>query len=87
MTAEQAHAVAIGLYCELLRISPMDSARLAQIGIDAATGDSIWSEASREGLDEFLAWQADPAAFLSGRLRKVLDDVPADDADRTEETR
>ena len=25
MTAEQAHAVAIGLYCELLRISPMES--------------------------------------------------------------
>ena len=33
---------------------------MARFGIDAAAGDSIWSDACREGLDEFFAWQADP---------------------------
>ena len=50
---------------------------MAQFGIDAAAGDSHWSYAAEEGLEEFLAWQADPAGFTSGRLRSVLDRAPA----------
>jgi hypothetical protein len=56
----------------------MESAGMAQLGIDAAAGDSIWSGASREGLDEFLAWQADPRAFSATHLRFVLAGVPPD---------
>jgi hypothetical protein len=79
LAPQEAQAVAISLFCETLRISPMDSVRMAQLGIDAAAGDSTWSDASGQGLDEFLAWQADPASFLAARLRLVLDHVPADD--------
>jgi len=77
LSPPQAHAVAIGLFCETLEISPMDSIRMAQLGIDAAAGDSAWSYASQEGLDEFFDWQADPAAFKPSRLRGVLDRAPA----------
>jgi hypothetical protein len=78
LTPQEAQSVAIGVFCETLRLSPMDSTRMAQIGIDAAAGDSIWSGASRAGLDEFLAWQADPDAFSATQLRFVLDRVPTD---------
>jgi hypothetical protein len=78
LTPQEAHSVAVGVYCETLRMSLMDSARMAELGIDAAAGDSTWSDASREGLDEFFAWQADPVAFSGTRLRAVLDHVPAD---------
>jgi hypothetical protein len=78
LTPQEAQSVAIGVFCETLRLSPMDSARMAQFGIDAAAGDSIWSDASREGLEEFLEWHADPHAFSARHLRVVLDRVPAD---------
>ena len=81
LTPQEAQSVAIGVFCETLRLSPIDSARMAQIGIDAAAGDSIWSDASREGLEEFLVWQTDPHAFAAKQLRLVLDRVPADDSD------
>ncbi|MFI5459770.1 MAG: Imm48 family immunity protein [Isosphaerales bacterium] len=77
LSPPQAHAVAMGVFCETLEISPMDSIRMAQLGIDAAAGDSTWSYASHEGLDEFFDWQADPAAFQPSRLRLVLDRAPA----------
>jgi len=77
LSPPQAHAVAIGLFCETLEISPMDSIRMAQFGIDAAVGESAWSYASHEGLDEFFEWQADPAAFKPSRLRLVLDRAPS----------
>jgi hypothetical protein len=78
LTPQEAQSVAIGVFCETLRLSPMDSARMAQLGIDAAAGDSIWSDASREGLEEFLEWLGDPQAFSATHLRSVLDRVPAD---------
>ena len=54
---------------------------MAQLGIDAAAGDSVWSDASREGLEEFLVWQADPHTFAATHLRIVLDRVPVDGAE------
>ena len=54
---------------------------MARLGIDAAAGDSVWSNASREGFEEFLVWQVDPRAFAATHLRLVLDRVPADSAD------
>jgi len=73
LSPPQAHAVAIGVFCETLEISPMDSIRMAQFGIDAAAGDSAWSDAAQHGMDEFFAWQSDPAGFAPSRLRAVLD--------------
>jgi hypothetical protein len=81
LSPQEAQSIAIGVYCETLRLSPMDSAGMARLGIDAAAGDSVWSDASREGLEEFLDWQADQSAFSATRLRLVLDRVPADRAD------
>jgi hypothetical protein len=81
LSPQEAQSVAIGIFCETLRLSPMDSAGMAQLGIDAAAGDSIWSDASREGLDEFLAWHADPHAFSARHLRWVLDRVQAEGTD------
>jgi hypothetical protein len=81
LSPQETQSVAIGVFCETLRLSPMDSAGMAQLGIDAAAGDSIWSDASRAGLDEFLAWQADPHAFSATHLRLVLDRVPTDSAE------
>jgi hypothetical protein len=81
LTPDEARSVAIGVFCETLRLSPMDSARMAELGIDAAAGDSSWSDAAREGLDEFLTWQADPQAFSAAHLRLALDRVPADGAE------
>ena len=49
LTPQEAQSVAIGVYCENLRLSLMDSARMAQVGIDAAAGDSRWSDASPRG--------------------------------------
>jgi hypothetical protein len=81
LSPQEAQSVAIGVFCETLRLSPTDSAGMARLGIDAAAGDSVWSDASREGLEEFLVWQADPRAFSATHLRLVLDRVPADSAD------
>jgi hypothetical protein len=80
LSPPQAHAVAVGLFCETLEISPMDSIRMAQLGIDAAAGESAWSDAAEQGMDEFFDWQADPGAFKSARLRGVLDRAPAEGA-------
>ena len=79
LTPEQAHAVAISLFCQSLELTPMDSIRMAGYGIDATAGDSPWSYAAHEGLDEFFAWQADPESFSVTRLRPVLDRAPADE--------
>jgi hypothetical protein len=81
LTPEQAHAVAISLFCQSLELTPMDSIRMAGYGIDATAGDSPWSYAAHEGLDEFFAWQADPGSFSVTRLRPVLDRAPAEAAD------
>jgi hypothetical protein len=81
LSPQEAQSVAIGVFCETLHLSPMDSSGMARLGIDAAAGDSIWSDASREGLGEFLAWQADPQAFLATHLRLVLDRAPTDGAE------
>jgi hypothetical protein len=78
LTPEQAHAVAISLFCQNLGMTPMDSIRMAGYGIDATAGDSPWSYAAHEGLDEFFAWQANPDSFTVTRLRPVLDRAPAD---------
>ena len=78
LTPPQAHAVAIALFCQSLELTPMDSIRMAAYGIDATAGDSPWSYAALEGLDEFFAWQADPDSFSVTRLRAVLDRAPAD---------
>ena len=78
LTPAQAHAVAMGVFCETLEISPMDSIRMAQFGIDAAADNSVWSDAAQKGMDEFFAWQTDPAGFAPTRLRGVLDRAPAD---------
>jgi hypothetical protein len=78
LTPQQTRSVANGVFVETLKLSPTDSARMTGVGIDAAAGDSCWSDASREGLEEFLAWQADPQAFSVSRLRLALDRVPAD---------
>jgi len=78
LSPPQAHAVAIGVFCETLEISPMDSIRMVQFAIDAAAGDSAWSYASQEGLDEFFDWESDPAGFAPTRLRGVLDRAPAE---------
>jgi hypothetical protein len=80
LSPPQAHAVAVGLFCETLEISPMDSIRMAQHGIDAAAGESAWSDAAEQGMDEFFDWQADPIAFKPSRLRLVLDRAPAEGA-------
>ncbi len=79
LTPEQAHAVAIGLFCEKLGLAPMDAIIMAGQAIDAAAGDSPWSPAVQAGLDEFFAWQADPKHFTASRFRPVLDQVPADE--------
>jgi hypothetical protein len=79
-TPQQAQSVAIGVFRDTLRLSTMESARMAQLGIDAVAGDSRWSDASRDGADEFLAWQADPQAFSPSHLRLALDRVPVDEA-------
>jgi hypothetical protein len=78
LTPEQAHAVAISLFCESLGLTPMDSIRMAGYGIDATAGESPWSYAVHEGLDEFFAWKDDPESFAVTRLRSVLDRAPAD---------
>jgi hypothetical protein len=78
LAPQEAQEIAIRLFCETLKIPPSDSMAMARLGIDAAAGESVWSQASQEGLDEFLAWQADPDAFSAARLRAVLDHVPAD---------
>ena len=78
LTPEQAHGVAISLFIETLGLTPMDSIRMAGYGIEATAGDSPWSYAAHEGLDEFFTWKADPAAFTVTRLRPVLDRAPAD---------
>ena len=78
-TPEQAHAVAISLFCQSLGLSPMDSIRMAGYGIDATAGDSPWSYAAHEGLDEFFDWLSNPDSFSVTRLRPVLDRAPADD--------
>ena len=78
LTPEQAHAVAVSLFCESLGLTPMDSIRMAGYGIEATAGDSPWSYAAHEGLDEFFAWKADPTTFAATRLRPVLVRAPAD---------
>jgi hypothetical protein len=78
LTPAQAHAVAMGVFCETLEISPMDSIRMAQFGIEAAADDTVWSNAAQDGMEEFFAWQADPANFAPTRLRGVLDRAPAE---------
>ncbi len=80
LAPEQAHAVAISLFCQGLELTPMDSIRMAGHAIDAAAGDSPWAYAVHEGLDEFFAWQADPESFSVTRLRSVLDRVPGNEA-------
>jgi hypothetical protein len=55
----------------------MDSARMAQHGIDATADDSAYSYAAHAGMDEFFAWQGDPAGFEVTGLRSVLDRAPA----------
>jgi hypothetical protein len=78
LSPSQAHAVSMGVFCETLEISPLDSIRMAQFGIDAAANDSAWSDAAQQGMEEFFAWQADPAGFAPSRLRGVLDRAPAE---------
>ena len=78
LTPEQAHAVALALFCGSLGLAPMDGVRMAGHGIEATAGDSPWSYAAHAGLDEFFAWQADPESFSVTRLRPVLDRAPAD---------
>jgi hypothetical protein len=73
----QAHSLALELFRSALRLTPMEASRMAQFGIDAAAGDSPWSYAAEEGLEEFFAWRADPAGFRISRLRSVLDRAPA----------
>jgi len=77
LSPPQAHAVAIQLFCEVLELSPMDSVRMTQLGIEAAAGESAWADSAQEGMEEFFAWQADPTAFSPTRLRLVLDQVSA----------
>ena len=77
LTPEQAHAVAISLFIESLGLTPMDSIRMAGYGIEATAGESPWSYAVHEGLDEFFAWKANPEEFTSTRLRSCSI-VPAD---------
>ena len=76
LTPEQAHSVMLELLRNTLAISPMDSIRMAQLGINAVAGNTPWSYAAHQGLDEFFAWQAAPEAFSARRLRLVLDRVP-----------
>ena len=76
LSPPQAHGIAIGLFCTALRLSMIDSARMAQYGIDASAGDSDYSYAAHEGMDEFFDWLADAAAFNVTRLRSVLDRAP-----------
>ena len=78
LTPQEAQSVAIAVYCETLRLSPIDGSQMTQLGIDAAAGDSCWSDASRDGLKEFVAWQANPQAFSVSHLRLALDRVLAD---------
>jgi hypothetical protein len=78
LTPEQAHAVAISLFCQSFGMAPMDAIRMAGYGIDATAGDSPWSYAAHEGLDEFFAWKADSDRYTVTRLRSVLDRAPAD---------
>jgi hypothetical protein len=80
LTPSQAHSVALALLCKTLEISPMDGLRMAEFGIDATAGESQWSFAAQEGLDEFFAWRADPEAFRATRLRLVLDRATAVEA-------
>jgi hypothetical protein len=80
LTPQEAQSVAIGVFNENLRLTPMESARMAQLGIEAAAGDSSWSDASRDGVDEFNAWKANPQAFSATHLRIALDRVPPESA-------
>ena len=70
--------MAISLFIESLGLTPMDSIRMAGYGIEATAGDSPWSYAALEGLDEFFDWKSNPAAFTVTRLRSVLNRAPAD---------
>ena len=76
LTAEQGQAVALSLFYEDLAIPPMDGLRLVEFGVEATAGDTPWSYAAQAGVDEFFAWQADPAAYDPVRLRAVLDHAP-----------
>ncbi len=40
LTPQEAQSVAIAVYCETLRLSPIDGSQMTQLGIDAAAGDS-----------------------------------------------
>jgi hypothetical protein len=77
LTPEQSHSVVLELLRHTLSISPMDSLRMAQFGVNATAGRSPWAYAAHEGRDEFLAWQSAPEAFSARRLRLVLDRAPA----------
>ncbi len=79
LSPEQAQAVAVSLLLEELAIQPMDGLRLVQFAVEAAAGETAWSYAAHAGVDEFFAWQADPAAYDPARLRSVLDRAPAVD--------
>jgi hypothetical protein len=76
LTPEQAQAVAISLFYEELAIPPMDGLRVVEYGVEAAVGETPWSYAAQAGVDEFFAWQADPAGYSGSRLRSVLDRAP-----------
>jgi hypothetical protein len=78
LAPQDAQAVAIGVFHETLRLAPEDAMRMARLGIDAAAGDSRWSDAAQTGLEAFAAWQADPNTSSAAYLREALDRVPAD---------
>ena len=69
LTPEQAQAVAISLFYEELAITPMDGLRVVEFGVQATAEETPWSYAAHAGVEEFFAWQGDPAGYSASRLR------------------
>lgn len=76
----QVHAVALVLFMKGFGFTPEESASFAQFGINATARDSPWAPAAHAGMDEFLAWKADPSGFKPTKLRGILDHAPPRDA-------
>jgi hypothetical protein len=77
LSPPQAHAVSLALFQKGLGMSPPDSARFAQFGIDATSSRSPWNYAAHAGIEEFFAWEQDPARYEPKTVQWALDRAPA----------
>jgi hypothetical protein len=75
LSPPQAHAIAVRVFHEGLCLSADDSAGMALLGIEAASGASALSVTCDEGMRDFLAWRSNPDTFSTERFRAVLERI------------